>query len=97
MTPQTKNRSIAEVIMDGDGRYDDLIGIDKLRDGTYLVYEKATLFGLWEGFARVHRLDPKKKTELNAAVTSYQRYEEDYEIIRRLNDLIMPIKYQTKH
>jgi hypothetical protein len=92
MVIKNETRSLAEVIMQGDGRYDELIGVDKLRDGTYLVYEKTKLFGPWEGFARVHRLDPNKREELSSAITSYQQHEDDYTIIRKLNDVILPIK-----
>jgi len=89
MNEQKEHRSLAEVIIQGDGRYSELIRVDKLSDGTYLVYEKEKLFGPWEGFARVHRLDPNQKEMiLNGAAGSYQRDEPYDNIIRKLNDCI---------
>ena len=83
-------RSIAEVIMQGDGWYDELIKVNNLGDGTYLVYEKTKIYGHFEGFARVHRLDPNKKTKLCGAYCSYYQRHSDSNIMRTLNDLIMP-------
>ncbi len=88
MEQQPETRSIAEVIMQGDGRYSTLFRVDKLGDGTYLVYEKEKLFGLWEGFARVHRLEPTREDYLQGAVTSYQSGESEKRIARRLTDMI---------
>jgi hypothetical protein len=85
----TDNRSIGEVLMDGDGRYSDLVRVDNLGDGTFLVYEKVDFFGPWQGFYRVHRLDPENEDFSQGAVNSYQQHEAEKQIIRKLNDLIM--------
>jgi hypothetical protein len=91
MEKQKDMRSIAEVIIDGDGRYDNLIAVTKLRDGTYLIYEKEAVFGDNAGMARVHRLDSRYSLVLSFAKTMYVYDDPESKTIRRLNDLIMPM------
>ena len=86
------NRSIAEVIMDGDGRYSTLVKVDKLDDGTYLVYEKEKLFGPWKAYMRVHRLDPNNKEPLRGAVVPQYHNYSDEEVIRTLRSYILSFK-----
>ncbi len=93
MVKQEDNRSIAEVIMGGDGNYSNLIKVDKLDDGTYLVFEKERLFGPWKGFMRVHRLDHTKSEPLCGAVVSYYSHNTDEELIESLRSYIMTVKF----
>ena len=93
MVKQEDNKSIAEAIMDGDRTYSDLIKVDKLDDGTYLVFEKEHLFGPRKGFMRVHRLDSNDYRHLCGAVVPYYSYNTDEEIIDSLRSYILTVKF----
>jgi len=58
-----ERRSIAEVTMDGEGEYNDLLNVVELGDGTCLVYESQKLFGFGK-MARVARVDISNGKEM---------------------------------
>ncbi len=86
MSKTIQHKSIAETTLDGEGEFSNLIYVNNLKDGTYLVYETQRVFGWGGGVSRMIRLNSKDGKELCSAHIPYSSGEREESIIRTLNN-----------
>ncbi len=81
-------------------RFSELMGFYKLKDGSYMAYEKQqTHLPHAKGVARVHHLFSDKPDLTNSrlmhAMVTYKNQESNKDIARRLNRIILK-RYELK-